>query len=40
MFYHVRCERPASIRQHQRQKPACPSGYRYHPRLKKCTGIF
>ncbi|XP_006623621.1 fibrillin-1-like [Apis dorsata] len=34
-----RCERPASIRQYQRQKPACPSGYRYHLRLKKCTDI-
>ncbi|XP_012149839.2 uncharacterized protein LOC100874867 [Megachile rotundata] len=33
-----RCERSTpSIR--QRQKPACPSGYRYHPRLRKCTDV-
>ncbi|XP_017758004.1 PREDICTED: fibrillin-3-like [Eufriesea mexicana] len=34
-----RCERPASYGQRQRQKPACPSGFRYHPRLRKCTDI-
>ncbi|XP_034188272.2 uncharacterized protein LOC117607997 isoform X1 [Osmia lignaria lignaria] len=33
-----RCERSTpSVR--QRQKPACPSGFRYHPRLRKCTDI-
>ncbi|XP_076236207.1 uncharacterized protein LOC143180395 [Calliopsis andreniformis] len=34
-----RCERPVPQRERQRQKPACPSGYRYHPRLRKCTDI-
>lgn len=29
-----RCERPPR----QRQRPACPSGYRYHIRFRKCTG--
>ncbi|XP_024879851.1 fibrillin-3-like [Temnothorax curvispinosus] len=32
-----RCERPAPPR--QRQRPACPSGYRYHPNLRRCTDI-
>ncbi|XP_011333166.1 fibrillin-1-like isoform X3 [Ooceraea biroi] len=32
-----RCERPPPPR--QRQRPACPSGYRYHPRLRRCTDI-
>lgn len=35
-----RCERPTSFEQRQRQKPACPSGFRYHPRLRRCTGTF
>ncbi|XP_043527700.1 fibrillin-2-like [Frieseomelitta varia] len=34
-----RCERPVSFEQRQHQKPACPSGFRYHPRLRKCTDI-
>ncbi|XP_033310494.1 fibrillin-1-like isoform X1 [Bombus bifarius] len=34
-----RCERPTSFEQRQRQKPACPSGFRYHPRLRRCTDI-
>ncbi|XP_020288632.1 fibrillin-3-like isoform X2 [Pseudomyrmex gracilis] len=32
-----RCERPSPPR--QRQRPACPSGFRYHPRLRQCTDI-
>ncbi|XP_012529954.2 fibrillin-1 isoform X2 [Monomorium pharaonis] len=32
-----RCERPPPPR--QRQRPACPSGYRYHPNLRRCTDI-
>ncbi|KYN31855.1 Fibrillin-3 [Trachymyrmex septentrionalis] len=32
-----RCERPPPTR--QRQRPACPSGYRYHPSLRRCTDI-
>ncbi|XP_018398956.1 PREDICTED: fibrillin-1-like [Cyphomyrmex costatus] len=31
-----RCERPPP---RQRQRPACPSGYRYHPNLRRCTDI-
>ncbi|XP_076668059.1 uncharacterized protein LOC143368830 isoform X1 [Andrena cerasifolii] len=34
-----RCERPTPVRQRQRQRPACPSGYRYHPRLRRCADI-
>ncbi|CAK9820357.1 FBN2 [Anthophora quadrimaculata] len=33
-----RCERPTPVGR-QRQRPACPSGFRYHPRLRKCTDI-
>ncbi|KAL0113527.1 hypothetical protein PUN28_012588 [Cardiocondyla obscurior] len=32
-----RCDRPPSPR--QRQRPACPSGYRYHSNLRRCTDI-
>ncbi|KAL6257929.1 hypothetical protein P5V15_011528 [Pogonomyrmex californicus] len=32
-----RCERPPPPR--QRQRPACPSGYRYHSHLRRCTDI-
>ncbi|XP_017892365.1 fibrillin-1-like [Ceratina calcarata] len=33
-----KCERPMAIQQ-ARSKPACPSGFRYHPRFRKCTDI-
>ncbi|XP_054011032.1 fibrillin-1-like [Hylaeus anthracinus] len=33
-----KCERLATFGR-QRQKPACPSGFRYHPRLRRCTDI-
>ncbi|EFN68423.1 Fibrillin-2 [Camponotus floridanus] len=31
-----RCERPPP---RQRQRPACPSGFRYHTRFRKCTDV-
>ncbi|XP_047357054.1 fibrillin-1-like isoform X1 [Vespa velutina] len=34
-----RCEQPPIPEQHQRQRPACPSGFRYNSRLRKCTDI-
>ncbi|XP_015191223.1 PREDICTED: fibrillin-2-like [Polistes dominula] len=34
-----RCEGLMIPEQRPTQRPACPSGFRYHPRLKKCTDI-
>ncbi|XP_076276277.1 uncharacterized protein LOC143207096 [Lasioglossum baleicum] len=34
-----RCERPPPPSQRQRQRPACPAGFRYNPRLRKCADV-
>ncbi|XP_032679008.1 fibrillin-1-like isoform X2 [Odontomachus brunneus] len=34
-----RCERPPPVIQRPRQRPACPSGYRYYTHLRACTDI-
>ncbi|XP_011707681.1 PREDICTED: fibrillin-1-like isoform X2 [Wasmannia auropunctata] len=35
-----RCERPPPPPPRQRQRPACPSGYRYRPDFRMCTVAF
>lgn len=33
-----KCERPAADQRVQRQRPACPTGYRYNTTDRKCSG--